>query len=187
MRNVVYSTNISLDGYISGPDGSFAWTEPDEKVFRFHTEQAGELGAHLLGRRLYESMLYWEGVEQSPDLPFDSREWSAVWTAIPKVVFSRTLREVEGNARLATGTLAEEVERLRSESGDGDIGIGGAELAGEATEQGLVDEVRTFVYPVMVGGGVPFHPQRGHRLDLELVESRPVGSQVVFHRYRVRR
>jgi dihydrofolate reductase len=186
MRSVIFSMNVSLDGYIVGPDGGFNWTEPVEEVFRYHTDQTRDLSAYVLGRRLYESMLYWETVDQSPALEFDTVEWSSIWRALPKVVFSRTLAEVQGNARLATGSLAEEIERLRAEPGDGDISIGGAMLAGEAAELGLVDEIRAIVYPVLVGGGVPFHPQREHRLDLELVESRTI-AQVVSLTYRVKR
>jgi dihydrofolate reductase len=185
MRNVVYSMNVSLDGYIVGPDGSFNWSAPEEEVFRWHTEQTRGLAAYLIGRKLYEAMLYWETVEQSPDLDFDTVEWSAIWRSLPKVVFSKTLSEVEGNARLATGGLAEEVERLRAEPGDGEVSIGGAMLAGEALELGLVDEIRTIVYPVFVGGGIPFYPQRERRVDLERVEARPIGSQMVCVRYRV--
>jgi dihydrofolate reductase len=100
-------------------------------------------------------------------------------------VFSTTLSAVEGNARLASGCLVEEIERLRGEPGDGDIGIGGATLAGEATRLGLIDEVRAVVYPVLVGGGTPFYPQCERRLDLELIDSRTFSSQVVYLRYRV--
>jgi dihydrofolate reductase len=92
---------------------------------------------------------------------------------------------VEGNARLASGSLVDEIERLRGEPGDGDIGIGGATLAGEAAQLGLIDEFRAVVHPVLVGGGIPFYPQCERRLDLELVESRTFRSPVVYLRYRV--
>ena len=187
MRTVIYPMNVSLDGYIAGPDGGFNWTAPNEEAFRFHTEQARGLSTYVLGRRLYETMLYWETADQNPAVDFDTTEWASIWTALPKVVFSRTLQQVEGNARLATGTLAEEIERLRAEPGDGDIAIGGATLGGEAVELGLVDELRTFVYPVLVGGGIPYHPQRERQVDLSLIESRTLGSQVELLRYRVGR
>lgn len=187
MRSVIYSMNVSLDGYIVGPDGSFDWTTPDEEVFRFHTDQTRRLAAHVMGRRLYETMLYWETTDQNPSLDFDTREWASIWKALPKVVFSTTLSEVEGKARLATAGLAEEIERLRAEPGDGDIGIGGATLAGEAAEMGLIDEFRAIVYPVLIGGGIPFYPQRERRLDLELIASRTLGSRAAYLRYRVAR
>jgi dihydrofolate reductase len=130
-------------------------------------------------------MLYWETADQNPSLDFDTLEWASVWRALPKVVFSTTLSAVGGNARLASGSLVEEIERLRGEPGDGDIGIGGATLAGEAAQLGLVDEFRPMVHPVVVGGGIPFYPQCERRLDLELIESRTFSSQAVYLRYRV--
>jgi dihydrofolate reductase len=140
-----------------------------------------------MGRRLYETMLYWETADQHPSLDWDSLEWASVWRPLPKVVFSTTLSAVEGNARLASGSLVEEIERLRGEPADGDIGIGGATLAGEAAQLGLIDEFRPMVYPVVVGGGIPFYPQCERRLDLELIESRTFSSQAVYLRYRVAR
>jgi dihydrofolate reductase len=136
MRSVIYSMSVSLDRYIAGPDGRFDWTTPDEEVFRFWTDQTRELAAHVMGRRLYETMLYWETADQNPALNYDTLEWASVWRPLPKVVFSTTLSAVEGNARLASGSLVEEIERLRGEPGDGDIGIGGATLAGEAAQLG---------------------------------------------------
>jgi dihydrofolate reductase len=185
MRSVIYSMSVSLDGYIAGPDGSFDWTTPDEEVLRFFTDQTGELAAHVMGRRLYETMLYWETADQNPALDYDTLEWASVWRPLPKIVFSTTLSAVEGNARLASGSLVEEIERLRGEPGDGDIGIGGATLAGEAAQLGLIDEFRPIVIPVVVGGGIPFYPQCERRLDLELIESRTFSSQAVYLRYRV--
>jgi dihydrofolate reductase len=184
MRNVTYSMSVSLDGYIAGPDGGFDWTMPDE-VFRFWIDEIREVGVHLLGRRLYETMLYWETADQDRSLDEAEREWTALWKPLPKVVFSTTLSAVQGTARLASGGLAEEIERLRAEPGEGDIAIGGATLAAEAAGLGLIDEYRAMVYPVLVGGGIPFFPQRERRVDLELVETRTFSSRVVFLRYRV--
>ncbi|WP_256105796.1 dihydrofolate reductase family protein [Streptomyces sp. ODS05-4] len=187
MRDVTYSMGVSLDGYIVGPDGGFDWTAPDDEVFRFWIEEIRSVGVHLLGRRLYETMLYWETAEEDPSLDDASREWTALWNPLPKVVFSTTLTSVEGSARLASGGLAEEIERLRAEPGDGEIAIGGATLAAEAAELGLIDEYRTVVHPVLVGGGIPFFPRQERREDLELVETRTFASKFVLLRYRVRR
>ncbi|MFE9534864.1 dihydrofolate reductase family protein [Streptomyces sp. NPDC006691] len=187
MRSVTYSMNISLDGFIVGPDGGVDWTTPDEEVFRFATDEVRGAGVHLLGRRLYESMLYWETVDQNPSLGFSTREFAAVWKPLPKVVFSTTLSSVQGNARLASGDLAQEIERLRAQPGDGNIAIGGATLAAEAAALGLIDEYRPRVCPVLLGGGVPFFPQHERRVDLELVETRTFGSKVIHLRYRVPR
>jgi dihydrofolate reductase len=187
MRSVTYSMGVSLDGYIAGPDGVFGWTAPDEEVFRFVTDEIREVGAHLLGRRLYETMLYWETADQDRSLDDSMLEWAALWKALPKVVFSTTLSAVQGNTRLASAGLVEEIERLRAEPGEGDIAIGGATLAAELAALGLIDEYRPRVYPVLVGGGVPFFPQHERRVDLELVETRTFSSGVVYFRYRVAR
>jgi dihydrofolate reductase len=186
MRSVTYSMNVSLDGYIVGPDGGFDWSAPDPDVFRFWIEDIRAVDVHLLGRRLYETMLYWETADQEA-LGAPEREWAALWNSLPKLVFSSTLSAVQGNARLASGGLGEEIERLRAEAGDGEIAIGGATLAVQAAELGLIDEYRTMVYPVLVGGGIPFFPQRERRVDLELVETRTFNSKIVLLRYRVAR
>jgi len=187
MRSVTYSMGVSLDGYIAGPHGDFGWTEPDEEVFRFVTDEIREVGVHLLGRRLYETMLYWETADQDPSLDESMLEWAAIWKLLPKVVFSTTLTAVHGNARLVSGGLAEEIERLRGEPGEGNIAIGGATLAAEAAALGLIDEYRARVYPVLVGGGTPFFPRSERRVDLDLVESHTFRSSVVYLRYRVER
>ncbi|MFC5146823.1 dihydrofolate reductase family protein [Streptomyces aureoversilis] len=187
MRSVTYSMGVSLDGYIVGPDGGFSWTEPDEEVFRFWIDEIRGVGVHLLGRRLYETMLYWETADQDPSLDDSMLEWAALWKPLPKVVFSTTLSAVQGNARLASGGLAEEIERLRAEPAEGEIAIGGATLAAEAAALDLIDEYRAMVHPVLVGGGIPFFPRRERRVDLELVETRTFGSKVVYLRYRVAR
>ncbi|MEU5434867.1 dihydrofolate reductase family protein [Streptomyces sp. NPDC020719] len=187
MRSVTYSMGVSLDGYIVGPDGKFSWTAPDEEVFRFVTDEIRGVGVHLMGRRLYETMLYWETADQDPSLDDSMLEWAAIWKPLPKVVFSTTLSSVQGNARLVSGGLAEEIGRLRAEPGEGDIAIGGATLAAEAAALGLIDEYRPRVYPVLVGGGIPFFPHHERRADLELVETRTFSSGVVHLHYRVAR
>lgn len=188
MRSVIYSMGVSLDGYIVGPDGGFDWTVPSEEVFRSWIDEIREVGVHLLGRRLYETMLYWETADQNQSLDDSEIEWTALWRPLPKVVFSTTLSAVQGSStRLATGSLAEEIERLRAEPGEGDIAIGGATLAAEAAALGLIDEYRARVSPVLLGGGIPFFPQRERRVDLELVETRTFGSGVLYLRYRVAR
>ncbi|NJD28578.1 MAG: dihydrofolate reductase [Chloroflexi bacterium] len=185
MRSVTYSMSASLDGYIVGPDGRFDWTAPDPDVFRFWIDEIKGVAVHLLGRRLYETMLYWETADQDRSLDEAELEWASLWNPLPKVVFSTTLSEVQGHARLASGGLAEEIERLRAEPGEGEIAIGGATLAAEVASLGLIDEYRVMVYPVLVGGGISFFPRRERRVDLELLETRTFGSGVVYLRYRV--
>ncbi|WP_434619701.1 dihydrofolate reductase family protein [Arthrobacter sp. A5] len=133
---MTYSMAVSLDGYVVGPDGAFDWAEPDEDVFRLATDEVREAAVHLLGRRLYEAMLYRETADQN----YSTYDFAATWVTLPKVVFSTTLSAVQGNARLASGDGADEIERLRAESAAGNIAIGGATLASEAAALGLVDE-----------------------------------------------
>jgi dihydrofolate reductase len=188
MRSVTYSMGISLDGYIVGPDGNIIPAPPpDEEVWQLVMDEIRGVGVHLLGRRLYETMLYWETANQNPSLDDSELEWAALWNPLPKVVFSTTLSAVEGNARLASGGLAEEIERLRAEPGEGNIAIGGATLAAEAAALGLIDEYRVRVYPMLVGGGIPYFPQHERLVDLEFIESRTLSSNIVYLRYRVPR
>jgi dihydrofolate reductase len=185
MRKVTYSMGMTLDGFIQDAHGDFSWGDPEPAVFALSMEEIQDVGVHLLGRRLYETMRYWETADPAT---FDAmeREWAALWNPLPKVVFSRTLTEVEGQAtRLATGTLAEEIARLRAEPGEGDIAIGGAELAAQAAAADLIDEYLVRVFPVLVGGGTPFFARDGQRRRLELVETRTFPSGVVHLRHRV--
>jgi dihydrofolate reductase len=179
---LIYSMSVSADGFIEGPDGDFSWTTPGEELFRFHTDRVRQLGAHLCGRRLYETMLYWETADQDSALGTAEREFAEIWQRLPKVVFSTTLESVEGNARLARDSVPEEVRRLK-EQVDGDLEVGGAALAADCIELDLVDDYRLFVYPVIVGGGKPFFPSTHTSLELELVETRSFASRVVYLRY----
>jgi dihydrofolate reductase len=182
MPQLIFSMSVSVDGFITDRDGAFDWTIPSDELFRFHLEQVSALGGFLLGRRLYETMLVWETDPSLRDSE-DSSAFADVWSALPKVVFSRTLDSVEGNARLAEGSVADEVAAAL-EATDKDVGIGGAGLAAPAIELGLVDELRMFRYPVVVGGGTPFLPPVAEPIPLDLVETRSFGSRVILERYR---
>jgi dihydrofolate reductase len=182
VRKLIYSMSVSLDGYIAGPDGAIDWTVPDQELFRFHTRHIQETGVHLCGRRLYETMLYWETAEESP-LPADHVKFAQLWKALPKVVFSTTLESVVGNTTLAGDSVGEEVSRLKEQPGK-DIAVGGAGLAGACMRLGLIDEWWLFVNPVLLGGGTPYFPALEERIDLELVETKTFGSRVVHLRYR---
>ena len=182
---VVCSMGVSLDGYTVGPDGRFDWSAPDEELFAFATDQVRRLGGHLLGRRLYETMSYWETAGDDPASSDLEREFARVWNALPKVVFSRTLTSVD--RQLPAGDRdARRGGRARCR--DGDLAVGGAELAAEAAALGLVDEYGLRVHPVLVGGGTPFFPRAAQRADLELADSRTfAASGVQYLQYRVRR
>jgi dihydrofolate reductase len=179
---LIYSMSVSVDGFIADRDGAFGWTVPGEEQFRFHIAQVRELGGYLCGRRLYETMLPWD-----TDPSMRENELAAtfadVWCAIPKVVFSRTLGSVQGNARLAGTSVADEVAAALDAT-DKDVSIGGAGLAAAAIELGLVDELRIFRNPVLVGGGTPFLPPVTEDVPLDLVETRTFGARVIYERYR---
>jgi dihydrofolate reductase len=179
---LIYSMSVSVDGFIADREGAFGWTVPSEELFRFHISQVRELGGYLLGRRLYETMLVWE---TDPSLRDDElgAAFADVWCAIPKVVFSRTLDSVQGNARLAGASVAEEAAAALDAT-DKDVAIGGAGLAAAAIELGLVDELRMFRVPVVVGGGTPFLPPVSEDVPLDLIETRTFDSRVIYERYR---
>ena len=178
---LIYSLSVSVDGFIADREGAFGWTAPSEELFRFHIELVSELGGYLSGRRLYETMLVWE-TDPSLRENESGAEFADVWCAIPKVVFSRTLDGVQGNARLAEGSLAEEIAAALDAT-DKDVAIGGAGLAAAAIELGLVDELRMFRNPVVVGGGTPFLPPVTEDVPLDLIETRTFGSRVIYERY----
>lgn len=186
MRAVTYSMGMSLDGYIYGPDGTFDWSVPEPALFRSSIDEIRGVGVHLLGRKLYETMRYWDDPANTAQFDDAEREWADLWNPLPKVVFSRTLTQVDPSARLATGTLAEEIAALRDARGDGDIAIGGGELARQAAREGLIDEYWIRTFPVLVGGGSTFFAHDERHVDLELVSTRAFESGVVFSRYRVR-
>jgi dihydrofolate reductase len=183
MPKLIYKMSVSLDGFIAGPGGEIDWSAPEQEVHRFHNQQTRELGAHLLGRRLYEEMLYWETADQNPSARDYELEFARIWKDLPKIVFSSTLEKVEGNARLAKDGVAEEVATLKDQPGM-DLEVGGAGLASACIRLGLVDEYRLFVSPVVLGGGTPYFPALDERVNLELVETQTFGSRVVYVRYR---
>jgi dihydrofolate reductase len=182
MRKLIYSMTVSLDGFIASPDGAIDWSVPDEELFAFHTRHVQELDVHLCGRRLYETMVYWETAEESP-LAADQVEFAQTWKALAKVVFSTTLQSVVGNTRLARDGVGEEVSRLKEQPGK-DIAVGGAGLARACMELGLIDEWRLFASPVILGGGTPYFPPLEKAINLELVETKTFGSRIVYLRYR---
>ena len=179
---LIYSMSVSVDGFIADREGAFEWTAPSEELFRFHLGQVSELGGHLCGRRLYETMLVWETDPTLRDNELGAA-FADAWCALPKVVFSRTLDSVQGNARLAQASVAEEVAAALDAT-DKDVAIGGAGLAAAAIELGLVDELRMFRYPVVIGGGTPYLPPVTEHVALDLIETRTFGSRVIHERYR---
>jgi dihydrofolate reductase len=186
MASVVYFAMCSLDGYVSDREGSFAWAAPDEEVHAFANEQERTVGTHLLGRRMYEVMSFWETAAADPDLSPVEREYAEIWSTADKVVYSRTLEAVTtARTRLEREFDPDAVRRL-AEGAERDVTVGGPVLAAEALRAGVVDELQLLACPVVVGGGHPALPA-DLRLDLELLEERRFAGGVVFLRYAVRR
>ncbi|GGK36158.1 dihydrofolate reductase family protein [Nocardia camponoti] len=184
MRTLVYGFSVSVDGFINDQVGSIDWTEPDDELHQFHNDRYREIEVSLHGRRLYELMAdYWPTVPD--DAPPIMREFGELWTAKPKVVFSRTLPEVGWNSRLVRDNAVDEVRKLKEE-GDGIIEIGGADLAASILPSGLVDEFQLFTAPIILGGGTPMFPPLGERIPLRLIETRHFKT-VVMTRYAVER
>ena len=156
---LIYSTSVSVDGFIADREGGIGWTVPDDEPFAFHLERVRELGCHLCGRKLYETMLVWETDLSLRDSELHA-EFAEVWFALPKIVFSRTLDGVHGNARLAEGSVGEEIAAALAAT-DRDVEIGGAGLAASAVELDLVDELRMFRNPIVLGAGTAI-PTAGH-------------------------
>jgi dihydrofolate reductase len=185
-RTAVYSMQVSLDGYMEAPDHDIGWATPDAEVHRFHNDRARDAGAFLYGRRLYELMFgHWPTAGDDPSASPEVVEFARVWNATPRVVFSKTLERVDEGSRLVRGDAAEEVARLKEQPG-GELDVGGAALGGSLLRTGLIDEVRLFVYPIVLGAGTPFFPPLDHRIELELIDTRRFESGVVYLRHRVR-
>jgi dihydrofolate reductase len=186
MGKLIYSAIMSLDGYIEDADGKFGWAEPDEEAHAFVNDEMRDIGTHLYGRRLYETMAVWE---TDPVLAAGSpvtRDFAEIWQAADKVVYSTTLDTVAtGRTRIERAFDPAAVRALKAAAG-ADLLVGGADLAGHAFRAGLVDEVRLLLAPVAVGGGKPALP-RDVRVPLALVDERRFGSGMVHLRYRVPR
>ena len=180
---LIFSMSVSADGFINDRAGGFDWAAPDDELTRFHHDEVATLDAYLLGRRLYETMRVWETDPTMRDTE-SGAAFADVWAALPKVVFSRTLAGVDGNARFADRPLVDEI--AAADGADKIVSIGGAVIAGQAIELGLVDELRIYRCPVVVGGGTPHLPPVENDVRLELVETRAFDSHVVYERYRRR-
>jgi dihydrofolate reductase len=182
---LIYSMTASADGFVTDRDGGIDWSSPSDELFEFHLARVRELRGHLIGRRLYDTMLPWEtdpSMRSAPALT----EFADVWTALPKVVFSHGPVRTLGNARMASAPLADEIRNMR-DSTDRDVEIGGATLAAQAFELGLIDEVRLFRAPVVLGGGTPFFPPVASSVVMDLVETRRFEPGIVYERYTLRR
>lgn len=185
MGRLIYGMIQSLDGYTEDERGKFSWGAPDEAAHAYINQLAAPVGTYLYGRRMYETMVYWETAHMEPDQPPAVLEWARQWQAAEKVVYSRTLAQPSSaRTRIEREFDPGAVRRLKADAGH-DITVNGPELAAAALRAGLVDEIQMIVCPVVVGGGKRFFPD-GVRLDLELVEERRFGNGWVILRYAVR-
>ena len=185
MAKLIYSAIASADGYVEDATGSFDWAAPGEELLRFINDLERPVGTYLYGRRMYETMLYWETAHTPPGQPSFAREFTGIWQAAGKIVFSKTLQSVSsGRTRIQRNFDPGMVRQLKSATGH-DMTVGGADLAGQAIKAGLVDELQLFLVPVVVGGGKRALPNRV-RSDLELLDTQRFASGAVYLRYRPR-
>jgi dihydrofolate reductase len=184
MSKLIFATQTSLDGYINDEQGNFDWARPDEEVHTFFNDLERTLGTYLYGRRMYETMRYWQDPPDLDDHPGYIRDFAEVWQDTDKIVYSRTLESPTTPRTRIESEFDPDAVRELKENADADLGIGGPGLAGEALRAGLVDELHQVVYPVIVGGGTHWLPD-SLRLDLELVEERRFGGPAVYLHYRV--
>ena len=184
MAKLIYSGITSLDGYVADADGNFDWSAPDAEVHAFVNDLERPIGTYLLGRRMYEVMLYWETAHLLADEPAVVQDFTGIWQAADKVVYSTTLQKASSaRTRVERRFDPEAVRQLKASSGR-DISVGGPHLAGQAIAAGLVDELHLFVTPVVVGGGTPSLPDNV-RFGLELLDEHRFGSGVVHLHYRI--
>jgi dihydrofolate reductase len=185
MARLIYSAIASADGYVEDADGGFDWAAPDEELFRFVNDLERPVGTYLYGRRMYQTMQYWEAAGQVPGQPPQVQDFARLWQAADKIVFSATLASVStARTRLERSFTPGLIRQLKQDVGQ-DMTVGGADLAGQALAAGLVDELGLILVPVIVGGGKPALPA-AVRLDLELLDTRAFAGGAVYLRYRPR-
>lgn len=184
MARLIYAAITSLDGYVEDEDGKFDWAMPDEEVHAFVNELERPVGTHLYGRRMYETMVFWESPPDLAGQPAFVRDFAEIWQAADKIVYSRTLPTASGaRTRIERDFDPEAVRRLKATAAR-DLTVGGPELAAQAIEAGLVDEYHLFLVPVAVGGGKRSLPGDRVRVNLELLDERRFRSGTVYLRYR---
>lgn len=182
MAKLIYSTIASLDGYIEDEQGDFHWAAPDEQVHAFANDLERPIGTHLYGRRMYETMVYWETADKVGDQPPVMLDFAQTWQAADKIVYSKTLAEPSSARTRIERDFDPETVRALKAGAERDIAIGGPELAAHAIRAGLVDEYQLLLAPITVGAGKPSLPG-GVRVELELLEERSFDSGMVYLRY----
>ena len=185
MATLMYSTIMSLDGYVADEDGNFDWAAPDEEAHTFINHLERPVGTYLFGRRMCEVMVWWETAHTLPDQPPFMRDFTEIWRDADKIVYSRTLEKVSSARTWIERDFDPEAVRQMKARAGRDISVGGSDLGGQAIKAGLVDEYHLFLVPILVGGGRPSLPG-SVRLTLELLEERRFGNGMVHLHYRNR-
>jgi len=184
MAKLIYSAIASLDGYVEDEQGRFDWAAPDEDLHAFVNDLERPIGTYLYGRRMYETMVFWETAGTDADSPAVMRDFALIWRAAEKIVYSRTLQTVSSVRTRIEPSFDPATVRGLKETSEADITIGGAELAGRAIAAGVVDECHLFLGPIIVGGGKRALPE-SIRAQLELLDERRFRSGVVHLHYRL--
>jgi dihydrofolate reductase len=185
VAKLIYSAITSLDGYVADEDGNFDWATPDEEVHSFVNDLERPVGTYLYGRRMYETMVYWETAHTLADQPPFIRDFAEIWQTADKIVYSKTLETASSARTRIERDFDPGAVRQMKVGAARDITVGGHELAAQAIKAGLVDEYHLFVAPVVVGGGKQSLPDRV-RLNLELLDERRFGNGMVHLHYRNR-
>lgn len=183
MGKLIYSMNLSLDGFVETPDHGLDWTVVDDELHSWFNDQVRTMQASLYGRRMWEVMsAYWPTAEADPSATDVMREYARLWNATPTIVFSTSLERVDHDARLVRGDVGAVLTELRREF-DGDLEVSGPNLAGQFVTRGLVDEYRLIIHPVVLGAGTPFWPRLDAPLRLRLIDSHDFASGAILRSY----
>jgi dihydrofolate reductase len=186
MAKLIYSAITSLDGYVDDAQGKFEWAAPDEEVHAFVNDLERPIGTYLYGRRMYETMVFWESPPELTAQPPYVQDFAEIWQKADKLVYSQKLQTVtSAKTRIERDFDPESVRRLKATAG-ADLSVGGPELAAQAIEAALIDEYHLFLVPVLVGGGKHFLPDNDVRVNLELLDQRRFRNGTVYLRYRTR-
>ena len=184
MRKIILNMSVSLDGFMEGPDRDISWHMVDDELHRYVNEYLAGMGAFLCGRVTHELMMgFWPTADNDPASPPPVVEFARIWRDMPKIVYSRTLEDERWNTTVVRDVVVDEVEELKSQPG-GDLALSGAELAAAFMKQGLIDEYRIYVHPVVIRQGKPLFPHDGEAATLELMETSRFGNGVVLLHYR---
>ena len=182
MSTVSFSMSVSLDGYVNDLDGRLDWHRVDDELHSHFNDLDREIGCHVYGRRLYETMRYWESIDDDSDVSDLEREYAHIWQNIPKYVVSNSLTSVPEIYTHLDGDLEEEIASLAREHDD-EIAIGGPTLAGPLINGGVVNELRRYVVPVVLGGGTPYFSEDVKELACTLLDTQTFGNGVIMEHY----